>query len=96
MRAKSVPFAALNYLRASDAELAVTSDVLVPVDIVSEEVSRAATLEQVATATNLIGSATPVSSVTPTHIGQEYFDTTATNWYKAVGLTNADWKQITA
>ena len=37
----------------------------------------------------------PSGSVTPRFVGEEYFDNSANNWYKSVGLTNTDWKQIT-
>lgn len=40
------------------------------------------------------GAGTPISSVTPSFIGQEYFQTTPATWYKASGLTNADWLAI--
>lgn len=42
------------------------------------------------------GSGTPVGDVVPDFMGQEYFDTSAEDWYKATGLTSSDWKQITA
>lgn len=42
------------------------------------------------------GSGSPVGSVTPNFIGQEYFQTTGSNFFKATGLTSSDWKQITA
>ncbi|QZI92141.1 hypothetical protein PODOV073v1_p0016 [Vibrio phage PS25B.1] len=40
---------------------------------------------------------TPVGNVTPDEVGDEYLDTSAGqfNWYKAVGVTSANWKQIT-
>lgn len=37
----------------------------------------------------------PVGSVTPYFIGQEYLNTSANTWYKSHGLTSADWKLIT-
>jgi hypothetical protein len=37
------------------------------------------------------GAATPAGSVLPYSIGDEYFDSTGTKWYKATGLTNTDW-----
>lgn len=37
------------------------------------------------------GTASPVSSVVPHYIGQEFLETTTPKWYKATGLTNADW-----
>lgn len=37
----------------------------------------------------------PVGIVTPYFVGQEYLDTATNNWWKAHGLTSADWKQIT-
>lgn len=40
------------------------------------------------------GAGTPIGSVVPTHIGQEYFQTTPATWYKSSGLTNADWLAI--
>lgn len=46
MRKRSIPFAAMNYVRADSADLLDPSDVLLPVDIVSKNVSRAATLAQ--------------------------------------------------
>lgn len=36
------------------------------------------------------------SSVVPNWIGEEYFDTSAEDWYKAVGTSAGDWKKITA
>lgn len=41
------------------------------------------------------GAGTPISAVTPSFIGQEYFQTTPATWYKSIGLTNADWLAIT-
>lgn len=41
------------------------------------------------------GSGAPSGVVTPAFLGQEYFDTGGAHWYKATGLTNTDWKQIT-
>lgn len=38
---------------------------------------------------------TPVGAVVPIYIGEELFDTGGANWYKATGLTNADWKLLT-
>lgn len=40
------------------------------------------------------GTATPISAVVPAYIGQTYFQTTPSTWYKASGLTNADWLAI--
>lgn len=37
------------------------------------------------------GTATPVSSIVPVAIGQEFYDTVGAKFYKAFGLTNADW-----
>lgn len=37
------------------------------------------------------GSATPVGAVTPSYLGQEYYDASAGKWYKSKGFTNADW-----
>tara|TARA_R100000951_G_scaffold113374_1_gene115239 strand:- start:279 stop:2411 length:2133 start_codon:yes stop_codon:yes gene_type:complete len=42
---------------------------------------------------------TPVGSVVPVYLGEEFFDTGGQNWYKGVGAslgpwTNADWKLI--
>lgn len=37
----------------------------------------------------------PTSNVVPNFIGEDLLDTSGTNWYKATGLTNADWKVIT-
>jgi hypothetical protein len=41
------------------------------------------------------GSASPAASVLPAYLGEDYLDTTAKHWWKAVGLLNTDWKQIT-
>lgn len=41
------------------------------------------------------GTAAPNGSVVPAMVGDIYVDTTAKIGYMAVGLTNADWKQIT-
>jgi hypothetical protein len=38
---------------------------------------------------NTTGS--PVGSLTPKFLGEEYFDTSGVKWYKATGLTNTDW-----
>lgn len=46
--------------------------------------------------TYISSTGTPVSNVTPEFIGQEYFDTAAAAFYKATGITDTDWKQITA
>lgn len=40
------------------------------------------------------GAVTPIGAVTPTFIGQEYFDTVAGVFYRAVGVTSADWTVI--
>ena len=37
------------------------------------------------------GAGTPVGSVTPKAIGDEYLDTTGPTWYKATGTGNTDW-----
>lgn len=37
----------------------------------------------------------PVGNYTPQFLGEEYFDTSAKTWYKAVGTTNQDWKAMT-
>lgn len=37
------------------------------------------------------GAGTPVGSATPAHVGQEYFDTTNSDFYKATGTTSSDW-----
>lgn len=37
---------------------------------------------------------TPVGSLTPQNIGQEYFDTSNKIWYKSTGLTSSDWQVI--
>lgn len=37
---------------------------------------------------------TPIGSVTPLFIGQEFFQTTPATWYKSIGLTSADWLAI--
>jgi hypothetical protein len=42
------------------------------------------------------GNGTPVGSVVPSFLGQEYFDTGASDWYKSTGiLNNTQWKKIT-
>ena len=46
--------------------------------------------------TYLSGSGAPSGAVTPEFIGQEYFATGTADFYRATGLTNTDWKQITA
>lgn len=40
---------------------------------------------------HISGSGTPIGSVTPEFVGQEYLDTSGTVWYKSTGLTNTDW-----
>ncbi len=47
MRQKPVPFAALNFIEATDEQLADDQDVIIPVDIISENRSRRATLAQI-------------------------------------------------
>ena len=42
------------------------------------------------------GGATPVGSVTPAFIGQEYYDTVGKVFYRAVALTNTDWVALAA
>lgn len=42
-----------------------------------------------------IGTGTPVGSVTPDFVGQEFLNTTTAHFFKATGLTSADWKQTT-
>jgi len=37
----------------------------------------------------------PTGSVVPEFIGQECFDTQNSAWYKAHGVTDADWKKLT-
>lgn len=40
------------------------------------------------------GAGTPVGSVTPKFWGQEYFDTTNGDWYKAYTDTNTGWRKL--
>ncbi len=40
---------------------------------------------------HLEGAATPVGAVVPAFIGQNFLETTTPLWFKATGLTNADW-----
>jgi len=40
------------------------------------------------------GAGSPVSSATPAFIGQEYFDTSGNNWWRAYGLANTNWVQF--
>lgn len=37
------------------------------------------------------GTATPVGSVTPHFVGEEYLDTTAVKWWKSTGAGSSDW-----
>lgn len=37
------------------------------------------------------GAASPVGSIKPLFLGEEFFDTVAVKWYKATGLTTASW-----
>jgi hypothetical protein len=37
------------------------------------------------------GAGTPVGSVTPAVVGQEYLDTATSKWYKSIGLAAANW-----
>ncbi len=37
---------------------------------------------------------TPIGAVTPSFIGQEFFQTTPATWYKSIGLTDTDWLAI--
>lgn len=39
------------------------------------------------------GAGSPSGSVTPTYIGEEYYDTTG-HWYKSNGTTNTSWLQL--
>lgn len=41
-------------------------------------------------------AASPSGVITPTFIGKWHFDTAAAAFYISTGLTNADWKQVTA
>lgn len=41
-------------------------------------------------------AASPSGVITPTFIGKWHFDTAAAHFYISTGLTNADWKQVTA
>jgi hypothetical protein len=43
---------------------------------------------------NRSGAASPVGSVTPLFIGEEYLHTTGNHWFKAHGLTNSDWTAL--
>lgn len=40
---------------------------------------------------NRSGSVSPIGSIVPFFIGEEYLDSTAKIWYKSTGLTNTDW-----
>lgn len=40
---------------------------------------------------SLTGTSSPIASITPMYIGQEFLDTAALKWYKATGLTKSDW-----
>lgn len=40
------------------------------------------------------GVVSPVGAVLPRYLGDEYLDTLAGIWYKATGLTTADWSAI--
>jgi hypothetical protein len=44
---------------------------------------------------NSTGIVTPILSLAPIFIGQEYLDTATSIWYKSTGLTNNDWVNIT-
>jgi hypothetical protein len=37
----------------------------------------------------------PAGVTTPNFVGEEFLDTTGSDWYKSTGLTSADWKIIT-
>lgn len=37
------------------------------------------------------GAATPISSLVPSFVGQDYLETTTPQWFKSTGLTSADW-----
>lgn len=45
--------------------------------------------------THVESAGSPVGALVPEFIGQECFDTTGGHFYKATGLTAADWKQTT-
>jgi hypothetical protein len=40
------------------------------------------------------GAGDPTGSVVPLFLGEEYLNTTGNHWYKAHGLTNADWTAL--
>lgn len=44
---------------------------------------------------NRSAAVTPVGTITPNFIGEEFLDTTLSVWYKSHGLGVSDWKQIT-
>lgn len=45
--------------------------------------------------TDVEGTGSPVGAVVPDFRGQSYFRSSDSTYWKAVGLTNADWKQVT-
>jgi hypothetical protein len=56
-------------------------------------------IENVRTAVNSITYRTcnnsPVGTIVPDFVGEEILDIVNKIWYKSVGTTSADWKQIT-
>lgn len=46
--------------------------------------------------TYIENAGSPSGSIVPDFVGQECFDTTNDDFYRATGTTNTDWKQITA
>lgn len=48
-----------------------------------------------ASVSNTISTGSPIGVATPTAIGQFYTDTDGPTVWQAIGLTNADWTQIT-
>ncbi len=36
----------------------------------------------------------PTNNLVPAYIGQDCLDTSGNHWYRAHGLTNADWKKL--
>jgi hypothetical protein len=59
----------------------------------SELSGNPATATKIAAAqrSSLSGSGSPSGVITPSFVGQEYLDTTATKWYKATGTANTNW-----
>lgn len=52
---------------------------------------RSASINQIVQFERRSGVSTPVGSIIPLFVGEEYLETETPKWYKSTGLTNVDW-----